>query len=83
MLRVKRSLFVVAAITCWIGWGSAHADWATCQNKPTRACLLEEAFRGDSGPLTGKERLDVLVQGGREPRPTWPAFITPISPFTA
>jgi tetratricopeptide (TPR) repeat protein len=25
---------------------------------------MEEALRGDSGPLTGKERLDVLIQGG-------------------
>src|ERR1700742_2605300 len=66
MLMVeRRRLLVVAAATCWIGWGpAAHADWATCQAKPARACLLEEALRGDNGPLTGKGRLDVLVQGG-------------------
>ncbi len=65
MPKVKRSLFAIAAVTFWIGGGlAAKADWATCQAKPTRACLLEEALRGDSGPLTGKERLDVLIQGG-------------------
>ena len=65
MLMVKRSLFVIAVVACWTGWGpAAHADWATCQAKPTRACLFEEALRGDSGPLAGKDRLDVLVQGG-------------------
>ena len=65
MLKVKRSLSVIAAVACWTGWApAAHADWATCQAKPTRACLMEEALRGDSGPLTGKDRLDVLVQGG-------------------
>ncbi len=61
----RRRLLVLAAATCWIGWAPAvHADWAACQNKPTRGCLLEEAFRGDSGPLAGKDRLDVLMQGG-------------------
>jgi tetratricopeptide (TPR) repeat protein len=51
------------AIICWAALGSlARADWATCQNKPTRSCLLEEALRGESGPLAGKERLDVLLQ---------------------
>ena len=65
MLKVKRCLFVIAAAACWTCSGpAAHADWATCQAKPTRACLFEEALRGDSGPLTGKDRLDVLVQGG-------------------
>ena len=65
MLKVNRSLFAIAVVACWTSWGPvAHADWATCQAKPTRACLMEEALRGDSGPLTGKDRLDVLVQGG-------------------
>ncbi|MBR0707131.1 MULTISPECIES: hypothetical protein [Bradyrhizobium] len=51
-----------AAIVGWITWGStARADWASCQSKPTRTCLLEEALRGDQGPLVGKERLDVLA----------------------
>ena len=57
-------LLVAAAISC-IGCASAaRADWAGCQSKPTRACVFEEALRGDSGPLTGKDRLDVLIQGG-------------------
>jgi hypothetical protein len=66
MVIVKRGrLLVLAAATCWIGWGSAvHADWASCQKKPTRDCVLEEAFRGNSGPLTGRDRLDVMVRGG-------------------
>jgi tetratricopeptide (TPR) repeat protein len=54
----------LAVVACWIGWGSiAHADLASCQKKPTRACLLEEALRSDSAPLAGKERLDVLLEG--------------------
>jgi hypothetical protein len=66
LVIVKRGgLIALAAAACWIGWGSTgHADWAGCQKKPTRDCLLEEAFRGDNGPLTGKDRLDVLLQGG-------------------
>src|SRR5262249_18284407 len=36
-----------------------------------RECLLQEAFRGDSGPLTGKDRLDVLIQGGVLSHPEW------------
>jgi hypothetical protein len=63
---------VVAAATCWIGWvSSAHADWAACQRKPTRACLLEEALHGDGGPLAGKDRLDVLIQGGAIAHPEY------------
>jgi pentatricopeptide repeat protein len=65
-------LLVVAAATCWIGWvSSAHADWAACQRKPTRACLLEEALRGEGGPLVGKDRLDVLIQGGAIAHPEY------------
>src|SRR5215471_21061128 len=66
MVLVKRSrLLVLAAATCWIGWtATAHADWAACQRKPTRACLLEEALRGDGAPLAGKDRLDVLIFAG-------------------
>jgi hypothetical protein len=58
-------LLVAASAIGLIGWGStAQADWTSCQSKPNRDCLLEEAFRGDNGPLAGKDRLDVLVQGG-------------------
>jgi tetratricopeptide (TPR) repeat protein len=66
MRLIERSgMFVLAVIISGVGWGStAEADWAACQTKPTRVCLMEEALRGDGGPLTGKERLDVLVQGG-------------------
>ena len=47
------------------GWAStAHADWRACQRQPTRACLLEEALRGDGAPLAGKDRLDVLILAG-------------------
>jgi hypothetical protein len=46
-------------LTAWSS--TADADWAACQGKPTRACLLEEALRGDNGPLAAKDRLDVLV----------------------
>lgn len=45
-----------------MSWTSAaQADWAGCQHKPTRSCLLEEAMRGDGGPIAGKDRLDVLM----------------------
>ncbi len=66
MVIVKRSrLLVLAAATCWIGWAAmAHADWAACQRKPTRVCLLEEALRGGGAPLAGKDRLDVLMFAG-------------------
>jgi tetratricopeptide (TPR) repeat protein len=58
-----RRLSAFAILFCWAASGSpAHADWAACQAKPTRSCLMEEALRGESGPLTGKERLDVLIQ---------------------
>jgi hypothetical protein len=65
-VSVSRSrLLVAAAIGCWVALGStAEADWASCQSKPTRGCLLEEALRGESGPLTGKDRLDVLIEAG-------------------
>jgi hypothetical protein len=67
---------VTASILCWLAaWSSAaHADWAACQHKPTRACLLEEALRGDNGPLTGKDRLDVLALTGYRDHPE---FLTP------
>ncbi len=73
MVIVKRGgLLALAAATCWIGWGSTvQADWVGCQKKPTRGCLLEEAFRGDSGPLTGKDRLDVMLQGGALAHPEY------------
>jgi hypothetical protein len=59
---ICRRLAVLAAVFCLAGWGTtAHADWAACQRKPTRACLLEEALRGDGAPLAGKDRLDVLI----------------------
>src|SRR5262245_21514111 len=63
---VKQSrLLVLAAATCWIGCAStADGDWAACQRKPTRACLLEEALSRDGAPLAGKDRLDVLMLGG-------------------
>lgn len=55
----------LVAVACVIGETSlAQADWAACQSKPTRACILDEAMRGDSGPLAGKDRLDVLIQAG-------------------
>jgi hypothetical protein len=54
---------VLTAVFCWAAPGSlARADWAACQSKPTRSCILEEALRGEGGPLGGKERLDVLLQ---------------------
>jgi hypothetical protein len=56
---------VLAAVLCLTLWAStAQADWKACQSKPTRGCVLEEALRGDSGPLAGKDRLDVLMQAG-------------------
>lgn len=69
---LRSRLIVVAAAMAWIGWGSmAHGDWAGCQVKPTHDCILEEALRGDSGPLTEKDRLDVLIQGGVLSHPEW------------
>ena len=64
MVVVNRCCMVVlACVFCWAGLGSlAWADWSACQSKPTQSCLLEEAFRGENGPLKGKERLDVLLQ---------------------
>jgi hypothetical protein len=65
-------LRVAAFIACWFGLGSpAWADWATCQSKPTQDCILDEAFRGSSGPVTGKERLDVMIAGGVLAHPEW------------
>jgi hypothetical protein len=70
MAIVKQSrLLLLAAATCWIGWAATaddavSADWAACQRKPTRACLLEEALSRDGAPLAGKDRLDVLVFAG-------------------
>ena len=61
----RNHLLVAAAISCWFAWGStARADWATCQSKPTRSCLLDEALRGDRTPLVGKDRLDVMIEAG-------------------
>ncbi len=76
-MRGNRSrLLAAAAIGCWTAWGStAHADWVSCQNKPTRDCLLEEAFRGDGAPLTGKDRLDVMIQGGAIIHPEYAAAL--------
>ena len=57
-----RLLSALAIMLCWAASGSpVYADWAACQAKPTRGCLMEEALGGESGPLTGKERLDVLI----------------------
>jgi len=65
-------LWAAALIACWFGFGStAWADWAGCQTKPTQDCLLEEAFHGDRGPLTGKERIDVMIAGGVLAHPEW------------
>jgi hypothetical protein len=63
IVSINRSrLLVVATIGCWVAWGStAAADWASCQSKPTRTCLLDEALRGDHGPLASKDRLDVII----------------------
>jgi hypothetical protein len=59
-------LAALAVVLCWATCGSpiAYADWAACQSKPTRSCLIEEALRGESGPPTGKDRLDVLLDAG-------------------
>jgi hypothetical protein len=59
-------LTALAVVLCWATCGSpiAYADWAACQSRPTRSCLIEEALRGESGPLTGKDRLDVLLDAG-------------------
>jgi len=60
-----RRMAMLAAVFCLAGWGTtAQSDWAACQRKPTRACLLEEALRGNGAPLAGKNRLDVLVLAG-------------------
>jgi hypothetical protein len=72
-MALNQSGFLLAAIiACWTAGGStAGADWVSCQNKPTRDCLLEEAFRGDSGPLTGKDRLEIMIAGGALTYPDW------------
>lgn len=58
-------LSAFAIMVCWAVSGSpVRADWPACQAKPTRGCLTEEALRGENGPLTGKERLDVLLLAG-------------------
>ena len=61
-----RSVTALAVLFFWatVGSSMADADWAACQSKPTRSCVIEEALRGDSGPLTGKDRLDVLIEAG-------------------
>jgi hypothetical protein len=66
MIMVDRACVVVlTAALCWAApGGTARADWADCQTRPTRSCILEEALRGDRGPLEGRERLDVLLQAG-------------------
>jgi tetratricopeptide (TPR) repeat protein len=67
-----RRLAGLAAVAGLVGWAAtAHADWAACQRKPTRACLLEEALRGDRGPLAGKERLEVLIIAGADGHPEY------------
>lgn len=62
LVRGRRA--ALAALALMIGGTTAQADWTACQSKPTRACVSEEALRGDSGPLPAKERLDVLMQAG-------------------
>ncbi|MCK1392660.1 hypothetical protein [Bradyrhizobium sp. 1] len=63
---------MAAAVVGWVGWGStARADWASCQSKPTRSCLLDEALRSGDGQLTGKERLDVMVLTGYRNHPEY------------
>ena len=66
-------LAFVAAVGGWIAWGSAaRADWASCQSKPTRSCLLDEALRDDHGQqLAGKERLDVIALTGYRNHPEY------------
>ncbi len=65
-------LFAALLTACWFSFGStALADWTSCQAKPSQDCLLEEAFRGDSGPLTGKDRIDVMIAGGVLAHPEW------------
>jgi hypothetical protein len=56
---------VLCVVSCLVLWAStAQADWKACQSKPTRGCVLEEALRGEGGPLAGKDRLDVVVRAG-------------------
>jgi tetratricopeptide (TPR) repeat protein len=61
-----RGVTALAVLFFWAAAGASMADpdWAACQSKPTRGCLVEEAMRGDSGPLMGKDRLDVLIEAG-------------------
>ena len=67
-----RLLAALAVVFGLAGWGAtAHADWAACQRKPTRACLLEEALRGDGAPLAGKDRLDILILAGAAIHPEY------------
>jgi tetratricopeptide (TPR) repeat protein len=67
--RRLATLATVFGLAC--SAATAHADWAACQRKPTRACLLEEALRGDAGPLAGKARLDVLILAGAGAHPEY------------
>jgi tetratricopeptide (TPR) repeat protein len=66
-----RSVTALVALFFWAAAGSstAYADWAACRNKPTRSCVIEEALGGDSGPLTGKDRLDVLIEASDAANP--------------
>ncbi|QQO12859.1 hypothetical protein JJB99_25955 [Bradyrhizobium diazoefficiens] len=72
MKLAPNRLWTIALFACWFSSGStAWADWASCQTKPTQDCLLEEAFHADNGPLTGKDRIDVLIAGGALAHPDW------------
>lgn len=63
VFRHRFWLTALASLACAMsGALPVHADWATCRSKPTRACVLEEAFSSNGRPLAGKERLDVLIQ---------------------
>ena len=38
-----RLLSALAIMLCWAASGSpVYADWAACQAKPTRGCLMED-----------------------------------------
>jgi hypothetical protein len=69
MIGNRRRLALVAAV-CLAG-SAANADWTACQRHPTRACLLEEALRGDGAPLAGKDRLDILILAGAIAHPEY------------
>jgi Flp pilus assembly protein TadD len=61
VITVNRvALALLAVLLGYVASGSiARAD---CQAKPTRACVLQEALGGEGAPLSGKDRLDVLIQ---------------------